>query len=125
MEKPSCLHIAGIGGLSTGSLAALAEAMHRKADEIESGIAAACRAEATQKSDMAEPFIGNPHPRPTLFAFEMGEVVLIGGAEGTELGEVIARAEYARAEDGYLIRYSAGDGRCTEQWWGVSALWPA
>lgn len=59
------------------------------------------------------------------FAFDLGATVLIGGAEGTEIGQVIARAEYARSEDAYLIRYSAADGRMTEAWWGVSALWPA
>ena len=39
-----------------------------------------------------------------------------------EYGEVIGRAEYTDAEPQYLVRYMAGDGRATEQWWAESAL---
>lgn len=39
-----------------------------------------------------------------------------------ERGVVIGRAEYANAENGYLVRYKAADGQAIESWWGESAL---
>lgn len=54
------------------------------------------------------------------FKFSINDVLRIK-ASG-ELGDVIGRAEYANTENGYLIRYKAGDGRATESWWGESAL---
>ncbi len=54
------------------------------------------------------------------FKFSLGGKVTIT-ASG-ETGEVIGRAEYSNAEDGYLVRYKAGDGRATESWWSESAL---
>lgn len=38
-----------------------------------------------------------------------------------ERGVVIGRAEYANAENGYLVRYKAADGQAIESWWGESA----
>lgn len=54
------------------------------------------------------------------FKFNLGDDVTI--AASGETGEVIGRAEYSTAEDGYLVRYKAGDGRATESWWSESAL---
>lgn len=54
------------------------------------------------------------------FQFEVGQQVAIQ-ASG-ESGEVLGRAEYATAENNYLIRYKAADGRATEAWWAESAL---
>lgn len=49
------------------------------------------------------------------------------GAEVTiecsgEQGTVVGRAEFANAEDSFLVRYKAGDGRAVESWWTVGAL---
>lgn len=54
------------------------------------------------------------------FKFNLSDSVNI--AASGETGEVIGRAEYSNAENGYLVRYKAGDGRATESWWGESAL---
>ncbi|WP_175681176.1 hypothetical protein [Burkholderia cenocepacia] len=54
------------------------------------------------------------------FKFRLGDEVTI--VASGETGEVIGRAEYSNAEDGYLVRYKAGDGRATESWWSESAL---
>ena len=54
------------------------------------------------------------------FSFKLGDRVRI--TESGESGEVIGRAHYSYAEDGYLIRYTAGDGRRVVNWWTVSAL---
>ena len=54
------------------------------------------------------------------FKFNLSDSVKI--AASGETGEVIGRAEYSNAENGYLVRYKAGDGRATESWWGESAL---
>lgn len=54
------------------------------------------------------------------FKFELKQKVSIS-ASG-ETGEVIGRAEYSNAEDGYLVRYKAGDGRAVESWWTEQAL---
>jgi hypothetical protein len=54
------------------------------------------------------------------FKFDMNANVAI--LSGEEIGEIIARAEYATAENSYLIRYRAGDCRAVESWWGESAL---
>lgn len=56
------------------------------------------------------------------FTFDLGDEVRIGTSG--ECGEVIGRAEYARAEPGYHIRYCRADGVATEQWWPESALEP-
>lgn len=39
-----------------------------------------------------------------------------------EEGEIVGRAEYLNAENGYLFRYKAGDGRQVEAWWAESAF---
>ena len=52
--------------------------------------------------------------------FDLGETATIT-ASG-ENGLIIGRAEYVSAERCYLIRYVAGDGRATEQWWQESSL---
>lgn len=54
------------------------------------------------------------------FQFEMNTTVeiIISG----ERGQVICRAEYMTAENVYLLRYRAGDGRAVESWWNESAL---
>ena len=55
-----------------------------------------------------------------IFNFDIGETVkLLHSDEG---GSIIARAEYQTAENCYLIRYCARDGRQVESWWGESAL---
>ncbi|WP_167361719.1 hypothetical protein [Burkholderia pseudomultivorans] len=54
------------------------------------------------------------------FKFAVGSDVSIE-ASG-ESGEVIGRAEYAAAENTYLVRYRCADGRAVENWWGESAL---
>lgn len=54
------------------------------------------------------------------FAFDLMQVVRISASK--ETGDVIGRAENAYAENSYLVRYTAGDGRATEAWWGESAL---
>lgn len=54
------------------------------------------------------------------FKFNLNAHVSI--AASGEAGEVVARAEYAAAENGYLVRYKAADGRAVEAWWGESAL---
>ena len=60
-----------------------------------------------------------PPPHTPCFKFNIGDKVHISAVEH---GEVIGRAEYATAENSYFIRYVAGDKRCTESWWGESAL---
>lgn len=57
------------------------------------------------------------------FKFELKQVVKMAASE--ESGVVIGRAEYSASEPSYQVRYLAGDGRQTEQWWGESALDPA
>ena len=54
------------------------------------------------------------------FKFSLGDRVAITAS--AEAGDVIARAEYAKSEDSYLLRYKAADGRACESWWGESAL---
>lgn len=54
------------------------------------------------------------------FKFGLGQTVNITAS--LESGEVIARAEYAKSENTYLVRYKAADGRAVEAWWGESAL---
>jgi len=54
------------------------------------------------------------------FMFEIQQRVRIRPSE--EEGLIIGRAEYRDQENGYLLRYCAGDGRATEQWWSESAL---
>lgn len=43
-------------------------------------------------------------------------------ANSSEVGIVIGRAQYVNAQDGYLIRYCAGDNRQTEAWWSEDAI---
>lgn len=52
--------------------------------------------------------------------FDMGAALAVD-ASG-ETGLVIGRAEFDNAENSYLLRYKAGDGRAVESWWGESAL---
>lgn len=54
------------------------------------------------------------------FAFDLGGKVKL--VESEETGTVVGRAEYMTGENGYLVRYCAGDGRQVEAWWGESAL---
>lgn len=39
-----------------------------------------------------------------------------------EVGRVVGRAQYPFAENSYLLRYRAADGRAVEAWWAESAL---
>lgn len=55
-----------------------------------------------------------------VFVFALGDRVRI--IESGEVGEAVGRAQYRAADDGYLIRYKAADGRACEQWWTVGAL---
>lgn len=55
-----------------------------------------------------------------MFKFELNTGVRIAASK--ESGEVIGRAEYTTAENGYLVRYQAADGRAAQEWWGESAL---
>lgn len=55
------------------------------------------------------------------FDFDLRQVVrLVENLE--EKGTVIARAEYDRDENRYLVRYVNGQGVTVEQWWPESAL---
>lgn len=54
------------------------------------------------------------------FKFELGQSVAIT-ASG-EAGSVVGRAEYNNADNCYLVRYKAGDGRAVESWWTELAL---
>lgn len=54
------------------------------------------------------------------FKYKMLETVEI--VVSGEKGEIVACASYANAENQYLIRYCAGDGRAVESWWSESAL---
>ncbi|MBL1434712.1 MAG: hypothetical protein COB08_000725 [Rhodobacteraceae bacterium] len=56
----------------------------------------------------------------TKFKYKLGDSV--GIPTSGEMGEVIGRAQYSNADDGYLIRYRANDGRAVEAWWSVEAL---
>lgn len=51
--------------------------------------------------------------------FELGDAVELTSGEK---GSVIGRGEYQEASDTFLIRYTAGDGRLTENWWQASAI---
>jgi hypothetical protein len=57
------------------------------------------------------------------FKYDIGArlVITVSGEEC----EVIGRAEYAKAENNYYVRYKAADGRAFEAWWSESALTPA
>jgi hypothetical protein len=54
------------------------------------------------------------------FILDASVAIAVSGEQGT----VIARAEYLNAENHYLVRYKAADGRAVEAWWGESALTP-
>ncbi len=54
------------------------------------------------------------------FNFGLGETVKL--IETTEEGKVIGRADYQYADNAYLVRYRAGDGRQVEVWWTESAI---
>lgn len=56
------------------------------------------------------------------FKIEMSARVKL--VESDETGKVIGRAEYDFAENSYLVRYKAGDGRQVESWITESALSP-
>lgn len=70
----------------------------------------------TEAAEAAEPDAESPKR----FAHELGDRVNL--AESPEQGEVIGRCEFKAAENSYLVRYLAGDGRQVESWWGESAL---
>lgn len=53
------------------------------------------------------------------FQFALGAAVAI--TVSSEKGVVIGRAEYINAENSYLVRYKAADGRAVESWWNESA----
>ncbi len=57
------------------------------------------------------------------FKFNLGDTAALNLSN--ETGVVIGRAEFANAEDSYLLRYRAADGRQVEAWIGDSALVPA
>lgn len=52
--------------------------------------------------------------------YELNQEVVIS-ASGEE-GVVVGRAQYSYSENGYLVRYKAGDGRAVEAWWTETAL---
>lgn len=54
------------------------------------------------------------------FKFELGQIVAL--AASGETGHIIGRAEYTYANDSYLVRYKAADGRQTEAWWSEDAI---
>lgn len=54
------------------------------------------------------------------FLFSLNSTVRI--CVSNESGVVVGRAQYSAAENSYLIRYKAGDGRAVEAWWAESAL---
>ena len=54
------------------------------------------------------------------FKYSLGDSV--GILSSGEMGEVIGRAQHSNADDSYLIRYRANDGRAVEAWWSVEAL---
>jgi len=56
----------------------------------------------------------------SIFAFDLGSSVKLQASD--EAGTVIGRAEYTTAENSYLVRYKAADGRAVEAWWTESAL---
>ena len=49
------------------------------------------------------------------FRYELEQAMKIS-ASG-ETGVIVGRAEYTTAEDSYLLRYKAADGRAVEAWW--------
>ncbi|MEK6419988.1 MAG: hypothetical protein V4801_10305 [Burkholderia gladioli] len=55
-------------------------------------------------------------------AFKLNLNDKVSIAASGEKGEVIGRAEYTEAHNGYLVRYTAADGRATEAWWNEGAL---
>lgn len=55
-----------------------------------------------------------------MFKFSLKQVVRI--EESGETGTVIGRSEYDHADNSYLVRYKAADGRCVENWWTETAL---
>lgn len=54
------------------------------------------------------------------FKFELHQVVQI--VAGSEIGEVVGRADYVNCVPRYLLRYKAADGRAAEVWWSEDAL---
>jgi hypothetical protein len=54
------------------------------------------------------------------FKFSLGQKVKL--VESGECGVVTGRAEYQCDQNGYYVRYKAGDGRQVEQWWGENAI---
>ncbi len=54
------------------------------------------------------------------FLYDMREIVRL--RLSGESGIIIGRAEYAEADNSYLVRYKAADGRLTEAWWSETAI---
>lgn len=54
------------------------------------------------------------------FEHELGAEVTLTRSGKT--GEIIGRAQYQSASNGYLIRYKAADGRQVENWWDIAAI---
>lgn len=123
MSKSPSVIIAGLAGMSASSMAGLAGALRLKADEIEASLKAGHFGAEAPAAEPKPKFL-NAEPCAALFALDMGEMVRVGTCNSSEIGEVIGRSESHCGEDNYLIRYIAGDGRATEAWWGVSALYP-
>lgn len=54
------------------------------------------------------------------FKFEIKQNVRV--VVSGETGQIQGRAEYAAAENSYLVRYKQTNGVATESWWQESAL---
>ena len=54
------------------------------------------------------------------FRYELEQAMKISVSE--ETGVIVGRAEYTTAEDSYLLRYKAADGRAVEAWWSEGAI---
>ncbi len=67
---------------------------------------------------MNQPVTGATPSRAFLHAINAAVIITASGESAT----VIARAEYAAAENSYYLRYKAADGRAVEAWWAESAL---
>lgn len=55
-----------------------------------------------------------------MFKFELSQ--LVESRVSDEWGHVKARAEYATAENSYLVHYKAADGRAVSAWFDESDL---
>lgn len=54
------------------------------------------------------------------FKFELGQEVKL--AAGGETGQIVGRAEYLKAKDAYVVRYTEGAGPATEVWLNEDAI---